>query len=81
MKITVSALCGGQHEHQQVTGANKFGARSIQKAEWPKKMCRMFLRVIDAELYDRTCARSFPAETSREVAEEFGSIDDPDEAA
>ena len=59
---------------------NKFGARSTQKAEWPKKMCRQLVRGVDAELSDRTCAQSFPAETTQKVVEELGSLDDPDEA-
>ena len=43
-------------------------------------MCRQLFRGIAAELSDRTCARSFPAEAAHEQAEKLGPLDDAEYA-
>ena len=78
LKHILSTMCDGGHSHQQIMGSNRFGARSAQKAEWPLEMCRHILKGIVAELQDRIAMRAFPAEMSREAAEESGPLDDGD---
>ena len=74
LRYAVSQTCGAT-EHQQVIGSNKYGPRSIQKATWPKEMCKNVLRGITDELEHRSCYIAFPAETSMEEAEEQGTLD------
>ena len=81
LKSILSTLCDGGHSHQQIMGSNKFGLRSAQKAEWPVRMCRHILVGIVQELRDRIAVRAYPAEMSREAAEEQGSLDALDDDA
>ena len=73
LKRDLGQVCdGSQHgeHHQHVMGSNSFGLRSVQKATWPKEMCKKILKSILKEYDARTCAVAFPAETEVEIAEE-----------
>ncbi len=63
--------CDGGHEHEPLEGANCFGQRTAQPAEWPMKLNRLVLEsVIQQSEIEKNAAaniaEAFPAEVRRQ---------------
>ena len=68
--------CDGSHEHEPLEGANRYGPRTAQAAEWPMKLNRMVLEAViqQSEIEKNAVANlaeAFPAEV-RQQGEQGG---------
>lgn len=68
--------CDGSHEHEPLEGANRFGPRTAQAAEWPMKLNRLVLEAViqQSEIEKNAVANlvdAFPAEV-RQQGEQGG---------
>ena len=60
--------CSRDHEHQPLEGANRFGPRTAQAAEWPDKLnslvleCALQQASIEAEITTAATEEAFPSE-------------------
>eukprot|EP00434_Breviolum_minutum_P011223 symbB.v1.2.009904.t1/scaffold605.1/size182108/4 len=69
--------CSGNHEHQPLEGANKFGSRTAQAAEWPSTLNRM---VIDCIVQQSAVEKSIASTVESEAfPAERRPADQPDE--